>query len=204
MALKTGDEYLDSIKSLGLEAHILGQKTGNLPEHGLVGPSRRAVAFTYDCAHDPETRELFCVESPLCQDTVNRFTHLHQSTEDLVNKVKMQRYCGLQTGCCFQRCVGLDAANAIFSTTYECDREHGTSYHQRFRDYWKWIQQQDLLVDGAMTDPKGDRGKRPRIRGILTFICGSKNAHRKAWSSAGPSCIKPVCSTPMRYWLCPP
>ena len=162
MALKTGDEYLDSIKSLGLEAHILGQKTGNLPEHGLVGPSRRAVAFTYDCAHDPETQELFCVESPLCQDTVNRFTHLHQSTEDLVNKVKMQRYCGLQTGCCFQRCVGLDAANAIFSTTYECDREHGTSYHQRFRDYWKWIQQQDLLVDGAMTDPKGDRGKRPK------------------------------------------
>lgn len=162
MALKTGDEYLDSIKALGLEAHILGQKTGNLPEHGLVEPSRRAVAFTYDCAHDPETRELFCVESPLCQDTVNRFTHLHQSTEDLVNKVKMQRYCGLQTGCCFQRCVGLDAANAIFSTTYECDREHGTSYHQRFKEYWKWIQQQDLLVDGAMTDPKGDRGKRPK------------------------------------------
>lgn len=162
MALKTGKEYLESIAALGLEAHILGRQTADLTEHGLVEPSRRAVAFTYDGAHHPETRDLFCVESPLTKEAVNRFTHLHQSREDLINKVKMQRYCGHQTACCFQRCVGLDAANAIFSTTFECDRKHGTSYHQRFRNYWKWIQQQDLLVDGAMTDPKGDRGKRPQ------------------------------------------
>jgi len=65
MALKTGDEYLKSIKSLGLKAHLLGVKTGDLPEHGLVKPSQRAAAFTFDCAHNPETRELFCVESRL-------------------------------------------------------------------------------------------------------------------------------------------
>ena len=106
MALKTGAEYLDSIESYGLEAHILGQKTGDLPEHGLVQPSRQAVAFTYDCACNPETRDLFCVESNLTNEPVNRFTHLHQSREDLINKVNMQRYCGVQTACCFQRCVG--------------------------------------------------------------------------------------------------
>ena len=98
----------------------------------------------------------------MCNDEVNRFTHLHQSTEDLVNKVRMQRYCGIKTACCFQRCVGLDAANAIFSTTFDCDQKHGTDYHQRFKEYWSWIQRNDLVVDGAMTDPKGDRGKRPK------------------------------------------
>lgn len=161
MVLKKGDDYLQSIKSLGLKAHVLGEKPGNLPEHGLVEPSQKAVAFTYDAAQNKETQHLFCVESSLCQDVINRFTHLHQSVDDLVNKVKMQRYCGVQTGCCFQRCVGLDAANAIFSTTYECDQKHGTDYHKRFKDYWRWIQQEDLVVDGAMTDPKGDRSKRP-------------------------------------------
>ena len=50
---------------------------------------------------------------------MNRFCHLHQSTADLVNKVKMQRLCGSMTGACFQRCVGMDALNAVFSTTYE-------------------------------------------------------------------------------------
>ena len=162
MPLKTGDEYLESLKSLNLEANVLGVKTDDLAGHELVGPSRRALAFTYDGAHDPENKELFRAVSHLCNDEVNRFTHLHRSVEDLVNKIKMQRYCGALTGCCFQRCVGLDAANAVYSTTYECDLKHGTNFHQRFNEYWKWIQQEDLVVDGAMTDPKGDRGRRPK------------------------------------------
>jgi 4-hydroxybutyryl-CoA dehydratase/vinylacetyl-CoA-Delta-isomerase len=70
MALKTGAEYLDSIESYGLEAHILGQKTGDRPEHGLVQPSRQAVAFTYDCACNPETRDLFCVEMIQLNETI--------------------------------------------------------------------------------------------------------------------------------------
>ncbi len=162
MALKTGDQYLASLDSLNISAHILGRKTERPGEHGLVAPSRQAVAFTFDAAHAPESKDLFRVVSPLCQEEVNRFTHLHQSQADLVNKIKMQRHCGAMTGCCFQRCVGMDAANAVYSTTFDCDQRHGTSYHSRFRDYWAWVQREDLVVDGAMTDPKGDRGKRPK------------------------------------------
>jgi 4-hydroxybutyryl-CoA dehydratase/vinylacetyl-CoA-Delta-isomerase len=162
MPLKTGDEYIDSIKSLGLEAHVMGERTGNLPDHPLVRPSIRAVARTFDCAYDEKTKPLFRVKSSLTGEEINRFTHLHQSTDDLMNKVRMQRVCGQMTCCCFQRCVGWDAANAIFSVTYECDQTHGTEYHKRFRDYWAGIQSDDLVVDGAMTDPKGDRGKRPK------------------------------------------
>ncbi|MFA6222457.1 MAG: 4-hydroxyphenylacetate 3-hydroxylase N-terminal domain-containing protein [Desulfomonilaceae bacterium] len=162
MALKTGDQYLRSLKSLKIEAHIMGKKTKKPEKHGLIGPSRQAVAFTYDSAHRPESREMFTAVSHLCNGEVNRFTHLHQSVEDLVNKIKMQRYCGAMTGCCFQRCVGLDAANAIYSTTFDCDRKHDTHFHDRFRDYWGWIQREDLVVDGAMTDPKGDRSRRPK------------------------------------------
>jgi 4-hydroxybutyryl-CoA dehydratase/vinylacetyl-CoA-Delta-isomerase len=161
MALKTGDEYMTSIAFLGLEANILGEKVSGLAGHPLVRPSLRAVAATYDCAHADQDRSLFRVYSPLIGDEVNRFTHLHQSADDLVSKVFMQRRCGNLTGCCFQRCVGMDAANALFSVTHECDERHGTSYHQRFRDYWAWVQREDLVVDGAMTDPKGDRARRP-------------------------------------------
>ena len=162
MSLKTGKEYIDSIRSLGLEANVMGKKQGDLQDNPMVSPSASAVAATFDCAHAADTRELFQVVSPLTGEPVNRFSHLHQSTEDLMNKVKMQRHCGNITGCCFQRCVGLDAANAVFSVTHECDEAHGTSYHQRFREYWSRVQREDLVVDGAMTDPKGDRGKRPK------------------------------------------
>lgn len=161
MSLKTGTEYIESIKSLGLKANVMGEKSGDLTENPMVAPSIKAVAATFDGAHHKETRDLFRVVSPLCNEEVNRFTHLHASTEDLMNKVIMQRQCGNITACCFQRCVGMDAANAVFSTTFECDKKHGTNYHQRFLDYWRFIQTEDLVVDGAMTDPKGDRGRRP-------------------------------------------
>jgi 4-hydroxybutyryl-CoA dehydratase / vinylacetyl-CoA-Delta-isomerase len=120
------------LKHLGLEANILGQKTPDLTRHPLVKPSLQAVAETYNCAHTEENRSLFRVRSSLTGEEINRFNHLHQSTADLTNKVIMQRTCGNITGCCFQRCVGMDAANAVFSVTYECDQAHGTSYHQRF------------------------------------------------------------------------
>ena len=161
MALKTGDDYLASIEALDLHANVLGSGAQSTAGHPLVRPSLRAVAVTYDCAHDPEVRDLFRAHSSLTGGEVNRFTHLHRSADDLVKKVLMQRHCGNLTGCCFQRCVGMDAANAVYSVTYECDAAHGTDYHRRFCDYWAWVQRGDLVVDGAMTDPKGDRSKRP-------------------------------------------
>ena len=161
MALKTGEEYVKSIKKLNLKAQVMGKEVTDLPEHPLVAPSLRAVAATFDCAFDEGSRDLFRVRSSLTGEEVNRFLHLHQSTQDLMNKVIMQRHCGNVTSCCFQRCVGMDAANALFSVTYECDKAHGTDYHRRFREFWAHVQSEDLVVDGAMTDPKGDRGKRP-------------------------------------------
>jgi len=162
MGLKTREQYIASLNSLKLQANVLGEKVEDLSSHPLVIPSINAVAITYDCAYKNETKELFRVSSSLCGEEINRFTHIHHSTEDLVKKVMIQRICGNITGCCFQRCVGLDAANAIFSVTYECDQEYGTNYHDRFREYWTRVQIDDLVVDGAMTDPKGNRGKRPK------------------------------------------
>ncbi len=101
------------------------------------------------------------VTSPFTGNKINRFTHIHQSTEDLKNKVKMQRLCGQKTAACFQRCVGMDAFNAEYSTTYEIDQKYGTNYHENFKKFMIDCQEKDLTVDGAMTDPKGDRSKAP-------------------------------------------
>ena len=117
--------------------------------------------MTYKLAQDPEYEDLMTATSSLTGRKINRFTHLHQSTEDLIKKVKMLRLLGQKTGCCFQRCVGMDAFNAVFSTTFEIDAKHGTRYHERFQEYMKYVQDNDLTVDGCMTDARGDRSKSP-------------------------------------------
>ena len=57
---------------------------------------------------------------------------------------KMQRKLGQNTGTCFQRCVGMDAFNSLYSVTYEMDEAHGTEYHQRLKDFITMTHQTQL------------------------------------------------------------
>lgn len=125
----------------------------------MIRPSINAVAETYDLAvTDPE---LATAESHLTGERVNRFLHVCQSREDLVMQNKMQRKLGQLTGTCFQRCVGMDAFNSLYSVTYEIDEAHGTPYHERFKNFLTHVQRKNLVIGGAMTDVKGDRSKAP-------------------------------------------
>ena len=159
--MMTKDQYIESLRQMNLEVYLSGELITNPTEHPMIVPSLNSVAMTYELAGMAEHEELMTAVSNLTGKRINRFTHLHQSAEDLIKKVKMQRLMGQKTSACFQRCVGLDAANAVYSTTYECDAAHGTDYHKNFVDYWTMIQEKDYTVDGAMTDPKGDRGLDP-------------------------------------------
>lgn len=161
MALKTPEEYLESLKKLKRNIYIMGEKVDNIVDHPIIRPSINSVAMTYELAQDPEHEDLMTCTSSLSGEKINRFCHLHQSTDDLIKKVKMQRLMGQKTAACFQRCVGMDAFNALDSTTFEMDQKLGTNYHQRFMSFLKYVQENDLVVDGAMTDVKGDRGLSP-------------------------------------------
>lgn len=157
----TKEQYIESLRKLNLKVYFMGELIENPVDHPMIRPSMNSVAMTYELAEKEEYKELMTAKSNLTGKTVNRFCHLHQNTEDLINKVKMQRLLGQKTAACFQRCVGMDAFNAIFSTTYEMDEKLGTEYHKRFTEYMKFVQDNDLTVDGAMTDPKGDRSLSP-------------------------------------------
>jgi 4-hydroxybutyryl-CoA dehydratase/vinylacetyl-CoA-Delta-isomerase len=158
--MKTGAEFVESLRGLQLQAYILGDKVDDPTEHPILRPSLNALARTYDLAHDPDRAGLF-VRQGLDGKDINCFTSLHQGTQDLLDKVEALRILGQETGTCFQRCVGWDALNALESTTFEMDQALGARYHSRFVDYLRYVQWDDLVCNGAMTDVKGDRSRRP-------------------------------------------
>ena len=159
--MMTKEQYIASLRELHLNLYRFGERVENVVDDPIVRPSLNSFAATYELAEDPQYEDLMCATSSLTGRTINRFTPLHQSTDDLIKKVKMQRLLGQKTAACFQRCVGLDAANAVFSTTYETDAACGTAYHENFKRFWTDVQDHDWAVDGAMTDVKGDRGLPP-------------------------------------------
>ena len=161
MTIKTGKEYVESLRKRKIKVHLFGEKVENPVDHPIIRPSINSVAVTYDVANDPKYEDLATATSHLTREKTNRFTHIHQSTQDLVKKVKLLRLLGQKTGICFQRCVGMDSLNALSIVTFEIDQKLGTGYYKRFTDYLKYVQGNDLVCCGAMTDPKGDRSLRP-------------------------------------------
>lgn len=161
MALKTPEEYVESLRALQLRAYIGGELVKSVVDSPMIAPHINTVAKTYELAHKPEHQDVMTAISHLTGERIHRYTHMFQSADDLVKKIQMLRLLGQVTGTCFQRCVGLDAMNATYAVTFEVDAANGTDYHERFKKYLLQVQAEDLMLAGAMTDPKGHRALRP-------------------------------------------
>ncbi len=158
----TANEYILSLKRLKKrQIYLGGEQIEDPVEHPLIKPSINSVALTYRLAEMDEHAALITATSALTGKRINRFTHLHQNANDLIKKIELQRLLGRLTGSCFQRCVGWDALNALWSTTYEMDQICGTVYHERLKAYLAEWEKRDWTVAGSMTDPKGNRRLSP-------------------------------------------
>jgi 4-hydroxybutyryl-CoA dehydratase/vinylacetyl-CoA-Delta-isomerase len=153
------ESYLKSISDRNLKIYLMGKLVEDPLSHPIIRPSIEAMAETYELAvNEPE---LGSVKSPYTGESINRFLHIAESNDDLYLQNKMQRKLGQLTGTCFQRCVGMDAFNALHSVTFEIDEKYSTKYHQNFISFLTEMHKYNLVIGGAMTDVKGDRSKLP-------------------------------------------
>ncbi|MEO1434832.1 MAG: 4-hydroxyphenylacetate 3-hydroxylase N-terminal domain-containing protein [Bacteroidota bacterium] len=157
--IQDGAAYIKSLRNRNLTIYLFGELVDDPVEHPMIRPSINAVARTYDLA--VEVPELAAVTSPFTGEKVSRFLHVCTSAEDLVKQNKMQRKLGQLTGTCFQRCVGMDAFNALYSVTFEIDEQYQTPYHTRLKAFLTRMHHHNYVVGGAMTDVKGDRSLPP-------------------------------------------
>ena len=197
MKIKNGAEYIESLRKIHPIVYYRGKRIEDVTRHPATAPHVRAAAMTYALVKDKEYRDLAVATSHLTGREISRFTHIHQGVEDLIKKIKLLRVLGQKTGTCFQRCVGFDGLNAVYSVAYEIDQKFGTDYFDRFKKWLIYIQDENLMVVGAMTDPKGDRSKGPAdqpdpdqyvhvverrddgvvIRGAKLHMTGGVNSH---------------------------
>ena len=193
--IKTGEDYVESLRGRNLAVYMFGERVAEPVDDPIIRPSINALKMTYDLAtSDPE---LATAHSLLIDAPVNRFLHIVGNPGELVMKNKMQRRLGQLTGTCFQRCTGLDTISVVHSITYDIDEKHGTRYHQRYLNFMRDAQHNNVIIAAAMTDPKGDRSKRPSeqadpdlflhvtrrtadgvfIKGAKAHMTGGLNAH---------------------------
>ena len=159
--MRTKEEYIEGLRKMGHNLYFNGNKINRADEVQM--DSIDVMGTTFEEAANPENEGLVTAKSHLTGETINRFNHIHMSTEDLHKKQDMTRLLCRRVGGCIQRCMGIDATNAIYNVSYEADKSNNgaTEYHENFKKWLERFQTEDLVGCCAQTDVKGDRMKRP-------------------------------------------
>ena len=161
MAIRTPEQYRESMKAVRPTAYILGEKVDNAYDHPLIKHMLAAVAETFAMENDSEGRQYLVTKSDLIDEDVSRFVKFYKSPEDLLAKVRMLKFLSHRIGGCYMRCTGMDAMSSIGIEAYNCDLKYGTNYWERLQEFIKYVQKNDLVVFSGVTDVKGDRTLRP-------------------------------------------
>ncbi len=161
MGLMTKDEYIESLRKMKPTAYMFGERLENIVDNPRLRAGIEATGATYEVAELDEYRDMVVTQSSLINEPVNRFTLPPSTMEDLVARVKVNRKVANLVGTCHQRCTGLDCLSTLSIVTYDIDKKYGTKYYERFMEFLKYMQKNDLTANAGVTDVKGDRSLSP-------------------------------------------
>ncbi|MEW6185892.1 MAG: 4-hydroxyphenylacetate 3-hydroxylase N-terminal domain-containing protein [Thermodesulfobacteriota bacterium] len=159
--MRTKEQYFQGLSKLKRNLYCDGELIDRLDEK--QADCLNTIGTTFDETLRPENQELLTAVSHLTGERISRFTHIHQDTDDLHKKQDMTRMLCGKVGGCIQRCMGIDATNAVYNVSYEADKQNNgaTKYHENFKKWLTRFQTEDLVGCCAQTDVKGDRLARP-------------------------------------------
>jgi len=109
--MRKSAEYLKKLAEMKNNIYLGGKVIGR--DDPRVVKGSKAIQLTFDLVDDPKYEKLLKTTSHISGKTINRFTHIHQSSEDLMIKQEMTRELTRLVGGCIQRCMGIDAMNAL-------------------------------------------------------------------------------------------
>ena len=194
MALKSRDDYLAALRKLRPNIYKFGELIEDVTTHPATRRTVESHALNYDAAADPELAGIYTATSVFSGEKVLRWNSMMQEPEDLIMNMRLKRQNYRRTGSCTGAvCVGWNAMNVMWAISSEIDKEHGTDYQSRLKNWILSAEERGITVAGALTDAKGDRSLKPSqqpdpdtnlhvvevredgivIRGAKLMICGT-------------------------------
>lgn len=160
MAIKSPEAYRRRAAAMTPRVFFDGKPVDDITTHPVTKTVVEANVASYEWAQDPEGSKLLTRPSHLSGEPCNLYNTLNRSTDDLIQRAAAGLYAAEHLGTCIYRCVGCDAFNSLAATTFELDRDLGTSYNSRLMDFLHYVQDEDLTVAGAMTEARGRRDQK--------------------------------------------
>ncbi|MEW5759546.1 MAG: 4-hydroxyphenylacetate 3-hydroxylase N-terminal domain-containing protein [Candidatus Thermoplasmatota archaeon] len=156
--MKKAEEYKESLRKMRPNIYKFGELIKDVTKHPATKLCVEGHAKIFSLSLEPEYEELLTTKSNLTGEKISRYLSINLSPEDMIANCKLKRLIFNLIGTCTgARCVGWNAINGMWATTYEMDMEMGTDYHLRLKKWLANAQREDITLSGALTDPKGNR-----------------------------------------------
>ena len=159
--MMNGQQYIESIKKMRPNIY----KWGKLIKDVTTDPATRlhvkSVARSYDLSFDPEKAPIYTTKSTISGETIHRWNSFQCDVESQLGNATMKRDQYHQSGTCQgATCAGWTGLNTLWDASFECDKELGTNYHERVKNFMKFCEDNALALAGAITDAKGNRSQK--------------------------------------------
>jgi len=160
--MKTPEEYKKSLKMMKPNIYKFGKLIKDVTTDPLTKRTVEGHAQIFTASQQDKYKDILTTTSSLTGNRISRYLSIISNSDDMIANVRMKRLMFNLTGTCTGgRCVGFNAINAMWATTYDMDIDLKTNYHNRMKEWLTNAQKNDITISGALTDPKGDRSKPP-------------------------------------------
>ena len=156
MPLRTSEQYFQSLRD-GRRIFYRGELVTDALEHPVIGLATRHAAIDYEMAEDPQYRDIAVV------DGTSRYYVPPRTREDLLSRSRLIETATRLGGTLVVliKEIGTDALFGLSIVSEHVDKQFGTDYARRVRDFHRHCTENDLALAVAQTDVKGDRALGP-------------------------------------------
>jgi 4-hydroxyphenylacetate 3-monooxygenase len=159
-AMRTGQDYLNSIANDGRRVFIDGEVVTDVTTHPAFRGAAESVARLYDIAAAPENRELMTFTSPITGAPVWRCYQIPRTIEDLAaRRLMQQKWAEASAGLMGRSPDHVAAFLAGFAAKPEIFAAGGEQYAENVTRFYEKARDQHLYAAYAIVPPQIDRSK---------------------------------------------
>lgn len=160
MPIRTGQGFIDGLKSRSRDVWISGQKVDDVTVHPALARPTRRLAGLFDLQHQADHRDVMTYASPSTGDAVATAFMPATDTADLERKHAAYRLVAEASFGMMGRSPDfMNCTLLAFAEGHEVFARGGERFGENIQRYYEMVRESDLFLTHALISPQNDRSR---------------------------------------------
>jgi len=156
MGARTGQQYLEKMRSQKREIYLQGEKVEDITSHPTLRRTAETMARLYDMQHDPAIQDEMTFEED--GERFGLSFLVLRTREDLVRRRKMMKHWADFSGEMMGRTPDYVSSSLMaFTTASDYFAEADPRFGENVRNYYQYARTQDLALTHTLINPQANR-----------------------------------------------